>query len=302
MPKPVDSQLTLQLPPAAEIERNVDGALAEDVAGGDLTAQLIPAGQPGTATVISREAATLCGTAWFEAAFRKVDPACRITWHAQDGDRVQPNQLLCDIAGPARALLTAERTGLNFLQLLSGVATRTRRFVDTVAGTRARIVDTRKTLPGLRLAQKYAVTCGGGDNHRIGLYDAILIKENHIMAAGGIAQAVAAAKAVAAAATVPCKFIQVEVENLEELRQALAAGATMVLLDNMSLADMTEAARIAAQRGPQSGAGKAVLEASGGVNLETVRAIAETGVDRISIGGLTKDVQALDLSMRFKAG
>ncbi len=294
MPKPVDSQLTLQLPPAAEIERNVDGALAEDVAGGDLTAQLIPAGQPGTATVISREEATLCGTAWFEAAFRKVDPACRITWHAQDGDRVQPNQLLCDIAGPARALLTAERTGLNFLQLLSGVATRTRRFVDTVAGTRARIVDTRKTLPGLRLAQKYAVTCGGGDNHRIGLYDAILIKENHIMAAGGIAQARAAAKAVAAAATVPCKFIQVEVENLEELRQALAAGATMVLLDNMSLADMAEASRLAA--------GQAVLEASGGVSLETVRAIAETGVDRISIGGLTKDVQALDLSMRFKAG
>nr|WP_308806310.1 carboxylating nicotinate-nucleotide diphosphorylase [Azospira sp.] len=284
----------MQLPPAAEIERNVDGALAEDVAGGDLTAQLIPAGQPGTATVISREAATLCGTAWFEAAFRKVDPACRITWHAQDGDRIQPNQLLCDIAGPARALLTAERTGLNFLQLLSGVATRTRRFVDTVAGTRARIVDTRKTLPGLRLAQKYAVTCGGGDNHRIGLYDAILIKENHIMAAGGIAQAMAAAKAVAAAATVPCKFIQVEVENLEELRQALSAGATMVLLDNMSLADMAEASRLAA--------GQAVLEASGGVSLETVRAIAETGVDRISIGGLTKDVQALDLSMRFKAG
>ncbi len=294
MPKPVDSKLTLQLPPAAEIERNVDGALAEDVAGGDLTAQLIPAGQPGTATVISREEATLCGTAWFEAAFRKVDPACRITWHAQDGDRIQPNQLLCDIAGPARALLTAERTGLNFLQLLSGVATRTRRFVDTVAGTKARIVDTRKTLPGLRLAQKYAVTCGGGDNHRIGLYDAILIKENHIMAAGGIAQAMAAAKAVAAAATVPCKFIQVEVENLEELRQALAAGATMVLLDNMSLADMTAASRLAA--------GQAVLEASGGVSLETVRAIAETGVDRISIGGLTKDVQALDLSMRFKAG
>jgi nicotinate-nucleotide pyrophosphorylase (carboxylating) len=290
----VDSKLTLQLPPAAEIERNVDGALAEDVAGGDLTAQLIPAGQPGTATVISREEATLCGTAWFEAAFRKVDPACRITWHAQDGDRIQPNQLLCDIAGPARALLTAERTGLNFLQLLSGVATRTRRFVDTVAGTRARIVDTRKTLPGLRLAQKYAVTCGGGDNHRIGLYDAILIKENHILAAGGIAQAMAAAKAVAAAATVPCKFIQVEVENLEELRQALAAGATMVLLDNMSLADMTAASRLAA--------GQAVLEASGGVSLETVRAIAETGVDRISIGGLTKDVQALDLSMRFKAG
>ena len=294
MPKPVDSQLTLQLPPAAEIERNVDSALAEDVASGDLTAQLIPAGQPGTATVISREEATLCGTAWFEATFRKVDPACRITWHAQDGDRIQPNQLLCDIAGPARALLTAERTGLNFLQLLSGVATRTRRFVDTVAGTRARIVDTRKTLPGLRLAQKYAVTCGGGDNHRIGLYDAILIKENHILAAGGIAQAMAAAKAVAAAATAPCKFIQVEVENLEELRQALAAGATMVLLDNMSLADMTAASRLAA--------GQAVLEASGGVSLETVRAIAETGVDRISIGGLTKDVQALDLSMRFKAG
>ncbi|HET7774754.1 MAG TPA: carboxylating nicotinate-nucleotide diphosphorylase [Azospira sp.] len=282
------------LPSALEIDRNVDAALAEDVASGDLTAQLIPAGQPGTATVISREEATLCGTAWFDAAFRKVDAACRITWHAQDGDRVKPGQLLCDIAGPARALLTAERTGLNFLQLLSGVATRTRRFVDTVTGTKAQIVDTRKTLPGLRLAQKYAVTCGGGANHRIGLYDAILIKENHILAAGGIAQAMAAAQAVAATASVPCKFIQVEVENLQELQQALDAGATMVLLDNMSLADMSQASRIAA--------GKAVLEASGGVSLETVRAIAETGVDRISIGGLTKDVQALDLSMRFRAG
>lgn len=283
--------MDLTPPPAAEIERNVDAALAEDVGAGDLTAQLIDSSKPGRASVIAREDAVLAGTAWFERTFVKVDASVRITWHARDGERVKANQTLCEIEGPAPALLTAERTGLNFLQLLSGVATHTRRFVDTVAGTKAQIVDTRKTLPGLRLAQKYAVTCGGGANHRIGLYDAILIKENHILAAGGIAQAMEAARAVAAKASVPCKFIQVEVENLDELRQALAAGATMVLLDNMSLADMTEASRIAS--------GKAVLEASGGVNLDTVRAIAETGVDRISIGGLTKDVQALDLSMRF---
>lgn len=285
--------MELILPPAAEIDRNVDAALAEDVGAGDLTAQLIPAGQMGKATVISREPAVLAGAPWFNKAFRRVSENVTLHWHVKDGERVAPNQLLCEITGPARALLTAERTGLNFLQLLSGVATHTRQFVDGVAGTRARIVDTRKTLPGLRLAEKYAVTCGGGANHRIGLYDAILIKENHILAAGSITAALAAARNTAAAAGERCTFIQVEVESLGELDEALAAGATMVLLDNMSLDDMAEAAR--------RNQGRAVLEASGGVNLDTVRAIAETGVDRISIGSLTKDVRALDLSMRFKA-
>lgn len=285
--------MELILPPAAEIDRNVDAALAEDVGAGDLTAQLIPAGQMGKATVISREPAVLAGAPWFNKAFRRVSENVTLHWHVKDGERVVPNQLLCEITGPARALLTAERTGLNFLQLLSGVATHTRQFVDAVAGTRARIVDTRKTLPGLRLAEKYAVTCGGGANHRIGLYDAILIKENHILAAGSITAALAAARNTAAAAGERCTFIQVEVESLGELDEALAAGATMVLLDNMSLDDMAEAAR--------RNQGRAVLEASGGVNLDTVRAIAETGVDRISIGSLTKDVRALDLSMRFKA-
>jgi nicotinate-nucleotide pyrophosphorylase (carboxylating) len=220
--------------------------------------------------------------------FRRLDGNVSLNWTAADGDRIAKDQLLCEIEGSARALLSAERSGLNFLQLLSGVATKARQYADVVAGTRAVVVDTRKTIPGLRLAQKYAVKCGGGDNHRIGLYDAILIKENHIMAAGGIAQALAAAQAAAGPG---CKFIQIEVESLAELQTALAAGAKMVLLDNMSLADMREACRLAE--------GHAITEASGGISLETLRAIAETGVDRISIGGLTKDVRALDLSMRF---
>lgn len=282
------------LPPAEEIERNITAALVEDIGAsdgpGDLTASLIPADRVGRATVISREDAVLCGTAWFDAVFRRLDPQVRISWKAADGDRVAKDQLLCEIEGSARALLSAERSALNFLQLLSGVATKARQYADVVAGTRAVVVDTRKTIPGLRLAQKYAVKCGGGDNHRIGLYDAILIKENHIMAAGGIAQAMVAAQA---AAGPDCKFIQIEVESLAELREALSAGAKMVLLDNMSLADMREACRIAA--------GQAITEASGGVSLETLRAIAETGVDRISVGALTKDVRALDLSMRFAA-
>jgi len=273
-----------------EIERNVSAALAEDIGSGDLTASLIPAGKRGSATIISRENAVLCGTAWFDRVFARLDPSAQIRWHAQDGDRIVPDQILCEVTGEARALLSAERSGLNFLQLLSGVATKARQYADVVAGTRAAVVDTRKTIPGLRLAQKYAVKCGGGDNHRIGLFDAILIKENHILAAGGIAPVLTAANTVATASDA-CKFVQIEVENLDELDQALAAGARMVLLDNMSLADMREAARRAA--------GRAVLEASGGVSLETLRAIAETGVDRISIGGLTKDVRALDLSMRF---
>jgi nicotinate-nucleotide pyrophosphorylase (carboxylating) len=282
------------LPPAAEIERNVVAALDEDVGAGDLTAQLVATDTVGHARVVAREAAVLCGTAWFDRCFARLDPAIEVIWHTADGDRIAPGQVVCTIEGPARALLTGERSALNFLQLLSGVATRTSEFVDivaAVAGARAQIVDTRKTLPGLRVAQKYAVACGGGGNHRMGLHDAILIKENHIAAAGGITAALAAARAVEAAAGGRCRFIQVEVENLAELNEALAAGATMVLLDNMSPALMREAVDIAA--------GRALLEASGNVSLASVAAIAASGVDRISIGSLTKDVRALDLSMRF---
>ena len=276
----------------AEIERNVDAALAEDVGSGDLTVQLVPAGIVTQATVISREDAVLCGTAWFQRCFEKLDATITIDWKANDGDQIKPGQLVCELKGPARSLLTGERTALNFLQLLSGVATRARQYADVVAGTRAQVVDTRKTLPGLRLAQKFAVKCGGGGNHRLGLYDAILIKENHILAAGSIVAAMSAAKQVAEATDGRCKFIQIEVETLDELHQALAAGSKMILLDNMSLDQMREAVLISA--------GRAVLEASGNVSLETLRGIAETGVDRISIGGLTKDVRALDLSMRFQ--
>lgn len=284
--------MDFSVPLAAEIERNVAAALAEDVGSGDLTAQLVPAGARGRATVVSREHAVLCGCAWFERCFKKIDPTISIAWRAGDGERVAPGQLLCEIGGPARALLTGERSALNFLQLLSGVASKAREYADAVAGTRAVVVDTRKTIPGLRLAQKYAVKCGGGGNHRLGLHDAILIKENHILAAGSIAAALAAAKDVADGADGRCQFVQVEVETLDELRQALDAGARMLLLDNMNLEQMREAVRITD--------GRAVLEASGNVNLETVRGIAETGVDRISIGSLTKDVRALDLSMRFQ--
>lgn len=274
-----------------EIESNVVAALAEDIGSGDLTAQLVPADVVASASVISRENAILCGTAWFERCFEKVDPSVVIHWSAVDRDHITPGQTLCEIEGPARSLLTGERTALNFLQLLSGVASKARLFSDAISGTKAHIVDTRKTIPGLRLAQKYAVACGGGGNHRIGLYDAILIKENHILAAGGIAGAVGAAKQVAANAD-QCKFIEVEVETLDELQEALNAGAKMILLDNMSLAELREAVVITG--------GRALLEASGNVNIDTVRAIAETGVDRISIGALTKDVRALDLSMRLK--
>ena len=276
----------------AEIERNVDAALAEDVGPGDLTAQLVPAGVITRATIVSREQAVLCGTRWFERCFMKLDPSIALSWKSGDGEHIAPNQVLCELEGPARALLTGERTALNFLQMLSGVATKARQYADVVAGTKAQIVDTRKTLPGLRLAQKFAVQCGGGGNHRLGLYDAILIKENHILAAGSIAAAMADAQQVANAANGRCQFIQIEVETLDELRQALDSGAKMVLLDNMSLDQMRKAVAIAA--------GRAVLEASGNVNLDTLRGIAETGVDRISIGALTKDVQALDLSMRFQ--
>ena len=280
-------------PLAEEIQRNVDAALAEDVGPGDLTAALVPGDRRVDATVISREAGVLCGTAWFDACVRRLDPTATVRWQAADGDRLEADQLLCEISANGRALLTAERSALNFLQLLSAVASKARIYADRIAGTRAQVVDTRKTLPGLRIAQKYAVRCGGGGNHRLALWDAILIKENHIMAAGGIAQAMAAAQIVAADAVDRCKFIQVEVESLDELGQALSAGARMILLDNFSLEMMRDAVRI--------NDGRAVLESSGNVTLETIRGIAETGVDRISVGALTKDVKALDLSMRFKA-
>lgn len=271
---------------AAEIERNVLAALMEDIRGGDLTAQLTPGGRQAAGVVVSREDAVLAGQAWFDACFQQLDPAAEIRWTVRDGERISAGQVLCEISAETRALLTAERSALNFLQLLSGTASVTRDYVDAVEGTGARIVDTRKTLPGLRMAQKYAVRCGGGTNHRLGLYDGILIKENHILAAGGIPQVLERARGLASGTT----FIQIEVETLEQLAEALDCGATMVLLDNMDLQQMRQAVGF--------NAGRAELEASGGVRLDGVRAIAETGVHRISIGGLTKDVHAIDLSLR----
>ncbi len=266
------------------IQRNVADALQEDIGLVDHTARLITATATATASVISREAATLCGTGWFEACLRTLDPDIAIRWHASDGDRIAANQILCEMNGNARALLTAERPALNFLQTLSATATRTRLFVDQLTGLSCRIMDTRKTLPGLRIAQKYAVTCGGGDNQRIGLYDGILIKENHIAAAGGISAVLASTSQ----ATVP---VQIEVENLTELQEALAAGARLILLDNFTIGQLDEAVRHAN--------GRAILEASGNVSLDNIRQIALTGVDRISVGALTKHVEALDLSMRI---
>jgi len=254
---------------------------------GDLTAQLIPEHSPAQATIITRQDMILCGSPWFETCFRTLDADCEILWNIREGETAHANQTLCEVRGKARALLTAERTGLNFLQMLSATATATRLYVDTVKGLKAKIMDTRKTLPGLRMAQKYAVTVGGGYNQRIGLFDGILIKENHIMAAGGIRPALLAAYSLAPKNTT----VQIEVENLNELREALDAGAKLILLDNFSLSELSAAVAM--------NTGSTELEASGGVNLQTVRAIAETGVDRISIGGLTKDVQAVDLSMRF---
>ncbi len=270
------------------VESNVAAALAEDIGAGDWTAQLIPESADAVARVITRDDAVICGAPWFDACFRRLDPAIQIEWLVTEGAQARAGQTLVRVRGKARALLTGERTALNFLQMLSAVATLTRRYVEAVAGTRASIVDTRKTLPGLRLAQKYAVRTAGGTNHRIGLYDGVLIKENHIAAAGGIEAALTAAARIAP----PGVWTQVEVENFAQLQAALAAGAKMILLDNMDTAQMSEAVRITA--------GRAQLEASGGVTLATVRAIALTGVDRISIGGLTKDVEAVDLSMRFE--
>jgi nicotinate-nucleotide pyrophosphorylase (carboxylating) len=271
----------------AEIARNVDAALAEDVGSGDWTARLVPETARARATIIAREACTLAGTPWFEAVFRRLDARMVTTWQFDDGAAVPQGAVVCALEGPARALLTGERAALNFLQTLSAVATATRRYVDAVHGTRAKILDTRKTLPGLRVAQKYAVRMGGGANHRMGLYDAMLIKENHIAAAGGVSQALAEARRVAPAAV----WVQIEVETLAQLDEALAAGARMILLDNMDADTMRRAVALAA--------GRAELEASGGITLTNVRAIAETGVDRISIGALTKDIEAVDLSMRF---
>jgi nicotinate-nucleotide pyrophosphorylase (carboxylating) len=267
-------------------EGNILAALLEDVGNGDLTGKLVPADAWVTARVLVREAAVLCGAPWFASVMACLHPGIEIEWHYGEGDLMAPDSTVCSIEAPARALLTAERSALNFLQLLSGVATATRRYVDLVAGTPAAILDTRKTLPGLRLAQKYAVRVGGGKNQRMALYDGILIKENHIAAAGGIALALDAAQRLGAG--VP---VQIEVENLAQLSEALGAGAVSVLLDNFSL-DLLRAA-VAVN------AGRAMLEASGGVNLDSVRAIAETGVDRISIGSLTKDVRATDYSLRI---
>jgi nicotinate-nucleotide pyrophosphorylase (carboxylating) len=263
-------------------------ALAEDVGDGDLTAALVDPARRAQARVLARESAVICGAPWVEAALRQVDPGARFEWLVGEGERCAPDQVVLQVEGSARGLLTAERTALNFLQLLSAVATKTATYVDVVRGTRAQIVDTRKTLPGLRLAQKYAVKTGGGTNHRIGLHDAVLIKENHIAAAGGVTPVLQAAQRVAASAT----FIEIEVETLAQLEEALAAGAKMVLLDNMDLPTLREAVRI--------NAGRAILEISGGVTLEKLRELAETGVDRISIGTLTKDVKATDFSMRLK--
>jgi nicotinate-nucleotide pyrophosphorylase (carboxylating) len=283
----------MRAPDPAYVSAGVATALAEDVGTGDLTAQLIPADRLSRATVITREDAVLCGTAWFDEVFRQVDSRVRVTWSASDGESVRADQQLCTLDGPARSLLTGERTALNFLQALSATATVTRRYVDAVAGTRCRILDTRKTIPGLRVAQKYAVLCGGGTNHRIGLFDAILVKENHIAAAGSIANAVSEARRLDSKV-----LLEVEVENLTQLREALDARVDRILLDNFSHDLMREAVRITRAH-PNS---RIELEASGNMSLETLRAVAETGVDFISVGGLTKHLRAVDLSMRFVSG
>ena len=270
------------------LSRKRHGEQASQFQSLDYTAQLIPRDQTGSATIITRQNAVLCGQQWFDACFKTLDPDCTIAWHAKDGDAVKASQVLCEIHGKARAMLSAERAALNFLQTLSATATATRKYVELVAGTRAKILDTRKTLPGMRVAQKYAVKTGGGHNQRSGLFDGILIKENHIMAAGGIGPVLAEAQRLAPQGM----SIQIEVETLAQLSEALNAGAKLILLDNFDLPAMRAAVKLTA--------GRAELEASGGVSLDTVRAIAETGVDRNSVGALTKDIQAIDLSMRFQ--
>ncbi len=276
--------MTSQLP--TDIDDDVRRALAEDVGSGDLTAPLVP-DATAHAELVTREDAVLCGTAWFDEVFRQLEPRVRVAWLKRDGERIAAGSVVARLDGPARALLTGERCALNFLQTLSGTATRAARYVDALRGARAKVLDTRKTIPGLRRAQKYAVTCGGGHNHRLGLYDAVLIKENHIAAAGSVTAALAQARA-AVATDVP---VEIEVENLDQLREAISAGATRVLLDNFDLARLAAAVR--------ETAGRATLEASGGITLDNIRAIAETGVDCISVGRLTKNVSAIDFSMRL---
>ena len=274
-------------PLAQHIKDTVKKSLAEDIASGDLTAQLLPETLTTQAQVITRQSGVLCGTDWFDAVFLSLDPDCKIRWQAIDGDAIRPGQTLCELSGSARALLTGERSALNLLQTLSATATATRRYVDAVAGLPVKIMDTRKTLPGLRLAQKYAVLAGGGHNQRVGLYDGILIKENHIAAVGSIKAVLAAAFSLAPANVT----VQIEVENMLQLDEALNAGAKLILLDNFDLEALCSAVKHTN--------GRAELEASGGITLSSLREVAETGVDRISIGALTKDVEALDLSMRF---
>lgn len=270
----------------ADLELTVGRALQEDIGSGDITAQLIPAGQQASARVITREAATICGQPWVEEVFRQLDPELKVHWKVSDGDNVYADKTLFELEGSARSILTGERAALNFLQLLSGTASRCQQYAEIVAGTDVKLLDTRKTIPGLRTAQKYAVTCGGCHNHRIGLYDAFLIKENHIAACGGIEQAISTAKLQS-----PGKPVEIEVESLEELELALSASADIIMLDNFELEWMRHGAALAG--------GRAKLEASGGITHETLRAIAETGVDYISIGALTKDCKAIDLSLRL---
>lgn len=272
-------------PDPGAVQRDVERALAEDIGSGDVTAELLAADARASARVITREAGVLAGSAWFDACFRALDDAVEISWQCADGAHIAANDTLCTLRGNARALVSAERCALNFLQTLSGTATVTAQYVAAVRGTRATILDTRKTLPGLRLAQKYAVRCGGGSNHRIGLFDAILIKENHIAAAGSLAAAVRAARAAH-----PRLLLEVEVENFDELRAALGAGVDRIMLDEFAPADIRSAVEEVAGRVP--------LEVSGGVDLEALPALAATGVDFISVGALTKHVRALDLSMR----
>jgi nicotinate-nucleotide pyrophosphorylase (carboxylating) len=288
-PRSHDPDAAITLP--ADLRDTVAAALSEDIGSGDLTAALVPAGRMGRARVITREAAVVAGRPYVDEVFRQVDPAVVVDWHVADGDTVEPEQVLYRLSGPARSLLTGERTALNFFQVLSATATATRRYADVLRGLPCRVLDTRKTLPCLRNAQKYAVRCGGGVNHRMGLYDGILVKENHILAAGSIGAAVEAAKASPRRV-----MIEVEVESLDELRQALDAGADMALLDEFSLDDLRAA--VALNRSHPHGPIK--LEASGGVTFESLRAVGETGVDFISVGSLTKNVRAVDLSMRFE--
>ena len=271
------------------VSENVRTALAEDVGTGDLTANLVPEGQHVCAQVIAREDAVICGQPWFNAVFVHLDATIEINWDAAEGEKVNADQSVCEVRGPARPILTGERSALNFLQLLSGTATAAHRYVDAVRGTDVTILDTRKTLPGLRLAQKYAVRCGGAENHRTGLFDAILVKENHIVAAGGIAAAVTAARQLDSQV-----LLEVETENLDQLQECLATQVDRVLLDNFSLDELRAAVELRSQQAPHI-----TLEASGGITLENVRAIAETGIDFISTGALTKNVRAVDLSMRF---